>query len=432
MGVGECDPGNSLSDPRTPQGILKPVSRSEPSRPAKVFGRDRDYVEMLQPRARFVLLSAVFFLFAPMWLISVSKYAARDQQGQILDSGGAAGMAVWAIIGGLCAVCWVLAFTVNKKWLIGAIALNIFLPVGGMFTSYLHNERGFWLYPGVQSPVPALEGMLLVASLVAGYFCFNYFVNTEGKRRTQLETEIALAGEIHRVLVPRIDRSWHSWDIAGVSRASGEMGGDLIDCFESPSGPLNALLMDVSGHGVKAGVVMALLKGSARATALSSPDTSPAAAMARASSVMLESTEPGLFATGVWIELTAGGTARLCNAGHPAPLIIRSGAEPDRIEASGLPLGVTEHSDYEDAAHTLQPGDTLVLYSDGLSEATDRSTGKLLGIERVEAICIEAATQSAPARATQIAALILERIDDLSGGSTNHDDMSVLVIRRIS
>jgi serine phosphatase RsbU (regulator of sigma subunit) len=389
-------------------------------------------MEMLQPRSRAILLLAVFFLFAPMWLISVSRYAARDDQGQLLDAGGVAGMALWAIIGGLCAVCWVLAFTVNKKWLIGAIALNIFLPVGGMVTAYLHNVHGFWLYPGVQSPIPAIEGSLLVASLVAGYFCFNYFVNTEGKRRTQLETEIALAGEIHRVLVPSIDRSWNDWDIAGVSRASGEMGGDLIDCFESPSGSLNALLMDVSGHGVKAGVVMALLKGSARATSLSSPDTSPAAAMARASSVMLESTEPGLFATGVWIELPPGGTVRLCNAGHPAPLIIRSGSEPDRVEASGLPLGVTEHSDYEDAAHTLHPGDTLILYSDGLSEAADRSTGKLLGIERVEAICSEAARQSDSAKATDIAALILERVDELSGGSTNHDDMSVLVIRRIS
>lgn len=385
---------------------------------------------LLQSRSRVVLLLAVFFLFAPMWLISVSRYAARDEQGQLLDAGGVAGMVLWAIIGGLCAVFWVLAFTVNKKWLIAAIALNIFLPVGGMFSAYLHNEHGYWLYPGVQTPFPGVEGALLVASLVAGYFCFNYFVNTEGKRRTQLETEIALAGEIHRVLVPSIDRSWNGWDIAGISRASGEMGGDLIDCFESPSGSLNALLMDVSGHGVKAGVVMALLKGSARATTLSSPETSPASAMARASAVMLDSTEPGLFATGVWIELTVRGSARLCNAGHPAPLIIRSGDQPDRVEASGLPVGVTEHSDYEDAAHTLQRGDTLILYSDGLSEATDRSTGKLLGIERVEAICIETANGSASAKATQIAAAILERVDELSGGSTNHDDMSVLVIRR--
>ncbi|XHC25983.1 PP2C family protein-serine/threonine phosphatase [Phycisphaerales bacterium ac7] len=408
------------------------MPRPERSSPPKVLGRDRDYVQLLQPRSRFVLLLAVFFLFAPMWLISIARYAARDQHGQLLDAGGVAGMVLWAIIGGLCAVFWVLAFTVSKKWLFAAIALNIFLPVGGTLSAYLHAEHGFWLYPGVQSPVPAIEGMLLVASLVAGYFCFNYFVNTEGKRRTQLETEIALAGEIHRVLVPSIDRSWSGWDIAGLSRASGEMGGDLIDCFESPSGSLNALLMDVSGHGVKAGVVMALLKGSARATTMSAAETSPASAMSRASAVMLESTEPGLFATGVWIELTAGGSARLSNAGHPAPLIVRANEEPDRVEASGLPLGVTEHSDYEDAAHTLQPGDTLVLYSDGLSEATDRSTGKLLGIARVEEVCINAAKQSQTARASDVAGAVFDRIDELSGGSKNHDDMSVLVIRRVS
>lgn len=389
-------------------------------------------MQLLQPRSRFVLLLAVFFLFAPMWLISIARYAARDQQGQLLDAGGVAGMVLWAIIGGLCAVFWVLAFTVSKKWLFAAIALNIFLPVGGTLSAYLHAEHGFWLYPGVQSPVPAIEGMLLVASLVAGYFCFNYFVNTEGKRRTQLETEIALAGEIHRVLVPRIDRSWNGWDIAGLSRASGEMGGDLIDSFESPSGSLNALLMDVSGHGVKAGVVMALLKGSARATTMSAPDTSPASAMTRASAVMLESTEPGLFATGAWIELTGGGTVRLCNAGHPAPLIVRPEGEPGRIEASGLPLGVAEATDYQDAEHELSNGDTLVLYSDGLSEATDRSTGKLLGIARVEEVCINAAKQSQTARASDVAGAVFDRIDELSGGSKNHDDMSVLVIRRVS
>ena len=385
---------------------------------------------MLQPRARIVLLSAVFFLFAPMWLISVSRYAARDQQGQILDSGGAAGMVVWAIIGGLCAVCWVLAFTVSKKWLIGAIALNIFLPVGGVFSSYLHNEQGFWLYPGVQSPVPAIEGVLLVASLVAGYFCFNYFVNTEGKRRTQLETEIALAGEIHRVLVPQMDRAWNGWDIAGISRASGEMGGDLIDSFESTDGSLNALLMDVSGHGVKAGVVMALLKGSARATTMSAPDTTPAASLGRASGVMLESTEPGLFATGAWINLRPDGSLRCANAGHPALLLIRQDGSVTRIDASGLPLGVAEDGGYEDAAHDLAPGDTLIAYSDGLSEATDRSTGRLLGTERTEQICVSAAGTDAAADTAAICRNILEHVDEASGGSTTHDDMSVLVIRR--
>lgn len=389
-------------------------------------------MQMLQPRARAILLLAVFFLFAPMWLISVARYAARDAQGDLLDAGGVAGMVLWAIIGGLCAVCWVLAFTVSKKWLIAAIALNIFLPVGGMLTAWLHNERGFWLYPGVHSPIPAIEGSLLVASLVAGYFCFNYFVNTEGKRRTQLETEIALAGEIHRVLVPRIDRSWNGWDIAGISRASGEMGGDLIDCFESGSDSLHTLLMDVSGHGVKAGVVMALLKGSARATALSSPDTSPGAAMSRASSVMLESTEPGLFATGVWITIGPGGALRCANAGHPPALLLRSGSVTHRIEASGLPLGVNETTEYRDAAHTLRPGDTLVLYSDGLSEATDRSTGEMLGMAGVEAICLDTVSRSDPSSASDIAAAILDKVDQHSGGSTQHDDMSVLVIGRIN
>ncbi|MFG0293901.1 MAG: PP2C family protein-serine/threonine phosphatase [Phycisphaerales bacterium JB050] len=406
------------------------MPRHAPSRAPKAFGHERDYIRLLQSRSRVLLLSAVFFLFAPMWLISVSRYAAHHDQSQPLDIGGVAGMVLWAIIGGLCAVCWVLAFTVSRKWLIAAIALNIFLPVGGMVSAWLHTEHGFWLYPGVQSPIPAIEGTLLVASLVAGYFCFNYFVNTEGKRRTQLETEIALAGEIHRVLVPPIDRSWNGWDIAGISRASGEMGGDLIDCFESPSGSLNALLMDVSGHGVKAGVVMALLKGSARATTLSSPDNSPAAAMSRASSVMLESTEPGLFATGVWIELTANGTARLCNAGHPAPLIIRSKDETERIEASGMPLGIIEHRDYESIESPLESHSWIICYSDGLSEARHASTGELLGTDTVDAL-IERLVRENPDRPARDACeAILREVDARSGANAQDDDMSVLAIRR--
>lgn len=384
---------------------------------------------LLQPRSRAILLLAVFFLFAPMWLISVARYAARDPQGQLLDLGGIVGMLVWAILGGLCAICWVLGFTYKRSWLIPAIALNIFLPVGGMLTSWLNGQHGFWLYPAVQSPVPAIEGMLIVASLVAGYLCFNYFVNTEGKRRTQLETEIALAGEIHRVLVPPIDRRWNGWDIAGISRASGEMGGDLIDCFDSGPDSLSALLMDVSGHGVKAGVVMALLKGSARAYARSAPSISPAAALGRASSVMYESTEPGLFSTGVWITLHPDGSLHCANAGHPPAMLLRSAAIADRIEASGLPLGVTETNDYQNTTHQLQPGDTLILYSDGLSEATDSATGRMIGMVGVEAICREAVGRSSSVTAGTLAASILEQVDQLSGGSTQHDDMSVLVIR---
>lgn len=404
------------------------MTAQRPQGPGRSRGGD-DYVALIHPRSRAVLLLAVFFLFAPMWLIAVSRYAWRQADGSPVDAGGIAGMVVWAVLGGLTAMFWVLGFTVSKRWIVPAVVLNIFLPVGGVLSAWAHDVHGFWLYPGVASPVPGLEGMLLVASLIAGYVCFNYFINTEGRRRIVLETEVSLARDIHRALVPAIDHAQHGWRIAGVSRASGSMGGDLIDVFDSGPDAVDAVLLDVSGHGVKAGVVMALLKGAARAARRTRTEATAGQAASAVSSVLHDSTEPGLFATGVWLTLNAQGRASFVIAGHPPAFIVRAGGV-ERLGDGGLSLGVLRETSYDTSQVMVGSGEALVLYTDGLTEARRVTDNTMIGIAGVEALVRESVAQHAQAGPAQVAADVLARVDALTGGSTDHDDMTVLVIRR--
>ncbi len=236
----------------------------------------------------------------------------------------------------------------SKKWLIGAIALNIFLPVGGVFRLLPAQRARLLALPrcavaGPRDRRPAARRVarrrVLLLQLLREH---------RGQRRTRLETEIALAGEIHRVLVPSIDRSWNGWDIAGLS-ASGEMGGDLID-FRIDRRLAQRLLMDVSGHGVKAGVVMALLKGSAR------DDHVGPGHIARFGDEPLRRScsNPPSPACSLPARGSTSGRrqpARQRRPPGPAPDPARRLGHTHRRERS--PLGVADDGGYQDASHDL-------------------------------------------------------------------------------
>jgi sigma-B regulation protein RsbU (phosphoserine phosphatase) len=148
---------------------------------------------------------------------------------------------------------------------------------------------------------------------------------------------------------------------------SSHVGGDFCDLFELPDGRIAAAVGDVVGHGVAAALLMASVRGAMRAFAEQSNDL--AEIMRRLNRHACRETGPGEFVTLLLVAVDADARSlRICNAGHETPLRLRAG-EIATSETASLVLGLDPNEKYEEAALDLQPGDFVLLYTDGVIEA---------------------------------------------------------------
>ena len=167
--------------------------------------------------------------------------------------------------------------TPYREWWITAIYWLLSGTTAILFAgTYLISRKLLWfaiplqflwiILPGVMEvgrPVISFDGIASVVLVVLGYVFFVMFISGEGTRTLRLMTEMTLAQDIHATLVPAIVRRAGRLELYGRSFAGQEMGGDLIDVIETPSGVI-VYIADVSGHGVRAGVVMAMVKSTIR------------------------------------------------------------------------------------------------------------------------------------------------------------------------
>jgi sigma-B regulation protein RsbU (phosphoserine phosphatase) len=201
-----------------------------------------------------------------------------------------------------------------------------------------------------------------------GYACFIHFSVTEGRRYFQMHTEMALATEIHQVLVPAINSTLGNFEFYGRSLPSGEVGGDLIDVFHNERGWI-AYIADVSGHGVAPGVVMGMVKSAARMQ-LSSQESS-SQLLERLNSVLQPIKKPEMFATFAYLAWN-GERLEYSSAGHPAILHYRAATqEIAELACPNVPLGLLEEPRFVSQSVECAPDDLFVLVTDGLLETTN-------------------------------------------------------------
>ncbi len=311
--------------------------------------------------SRLVLFSAVFFTFAPLGLLAVSGLAPQRVWWLV---------AVYWVLSGATAVLFAAGFMAHRALLWIAIplqgawfALPMFLP------QYARNA------------MLSFEGLASVAFVVVGYVFFVYFIRGEGTRRLRLQTEMALARNIHATLIPPIDRQVRGLQLFGRSEPSADMGGDLLDVVESGDG-VTLYIADVSGHGVRAGVVMSMVKSAIRMK-LRHADAVDAM-LDDLNAVMHELVHPGMFVTCACMRFEADGSALFAGAGHNDVLHYR-GADRSvhPLESQHLPLGVAAEERYAARGVSFQPGDVLLFYTDGLTEVFD-ARGKMMGQTPIE------------------------------------------------
>jgi PAS domain S-box-containing protein len=211
-----------------------------------------------------------------------------------------------------------------------------------------------------------------------------------------------------------------------VAEAGIEIGGDFYDVFETGDG-WNVVLGDVCGKGPAAAAVTGLFRHTLRAVAPGLGHEGPAAVLSATNDAILDQIDDTRFATAVLVSLTPGrgqAHAAVACGGHPRPLLLRADGTVERVEATGTLLGVLPDPPLQEVEIDLGPGDALVLYTDGVTEARDGP--EQFGEGRLIA-SLEGATGLTAAR--DVTGRVLKAVDDFRDPDSAADNIAVVAIR---
>ncbi len=189
-----------------------------------------------------------------------------------------------------------------------------------------------------------------------------------GQERDALERDLQLAAEVQRGLLPRQGLERDGWHICYHYEPAGLVSGDYCDVIDAGEAGLYFTVGDVSGKGMAGSMLMAHLHAMFRT--LISVRLPLAEMLKHASRVFSESTLPSQYATLVCGRAKPDGVVEICNAGHPPPLLVSRG-NITCLEQSDLPVGLFASEEFSVSELRFEPGDGLVIYSDGVSEAMD-------------------------------------------------------------
>jgi len=318
---------------------------------------------------------------------------------------------------------------------------------GGFAVGYaaLWIARKFWLIPGwallqaaainliarifrvgiiegrkeLEQQLSAL-GVCAIFAIVIAYIAFINFIRREGSRYFRIQTEVELAHEIHRSLVPSFERKLAGYEIFGASIPSGEVGGDLVDIAENSNGRI-AYIADISGHGVASGVLMAMFKTSFRSGL--GANNSPGRLLEGVNRTLYPLKMSNMFATAGVLQLWPGTKSVIYSlAGHPA--LMRYCSQQHAIveyASQNLPLGILPEQQFLTDRLECDSGDVLLLLTDGFSEVFDDNAAEL-GMEPIKSAFLKAADRPL----SEIFELL--RNVSLSFGKQD-DDQTILLVR---
>jgi sigma-B regulation protein RsbU (phosphoserine phosphatase) len=261
-------------------------------------------------------------------------------------------------------------------------------------------------------------------SLVLSLILVNLLMLLEVAERLSLKGELEVAREIQLALLPRGTYTAGDIDISGFTKPANTVGGDFYDVLPQADGRIVLTLGDVAGKGSPAALLMALLLAALRT--LVEERLEPAALVARLNIQICRHSPASRFITLVYaIYEPATGRLTYVNAGQNPPLIRRRDGRFERMHGTGIALGLFEHAEYTAAETRLEPGDLLVFYSDGITEAEDPS-GQPLEESGLELV-LERHADKAP---VAIAAEVLAAVQSYARRARFTDDLTILAVTR--
>lgn len=246
-------------------------------------------------------------------------------------------------------------------------------------------------------------------------------------QRQRLEEELAIGRQIQLSLLPDRCPDIPGWEITAVYRAARQIGGDLYDFILPPDDPqtLNLVIADVTGKGVPAALFMAFSRTIIRAEA--AHGLGPAATLMRANQFIYRDVYSQLFLTAFYASLdTQTGRMVFANGGHDWPLLLRASTHEIRVlKTPGLILGAFPEVSLEEAEITVAPGDALIFYTDGVTEARN-ADDQFFGEERLEAVLAAHRGDGAEVLLQSVVTAVAQFV----GSTPQSDDLTLVVVKR--
>ena len=242
--------------------------------------------------------------------------------------------------------------------------------------------------------------------------------------RRRIEHQMHLAQEVQHRLLPARAPKVAGYEIEGMCLPTFEIGGDYYDCIDLAEDMWGLVIADVSGKGIAAALNMTAFRSILRSQ--SRRRREPSHLANRLNVLMPDATSESAYVTCVYALLEpAEGCLRYTNCGHNPPLLVRADGTVERLDTGGFPLGVFSDSRYETGVVMLQPGDSVLFYTDGVVEFRDPA-GEEFGIERLSSVLVR--SRQLPAR--QVIDEVLRATRQHGGCEVFADDVTVMLVRR--
>ncbi len=247
----------------------------------------------------------------------------------------------------------------------------------------------------------------------------------DARQRERVEQELQTARRIQEALLPKSTPTLSGWQLATCYQPAREVGGDFYDFLPLADGRLGIVLGDVTDKGIPAALVMATTRSMLRAVAMQ-PGTTPGQALAQVNELLCADLPPSMFVTCFYAILDPlTGNLQYANAGQDLPYLRHKDGTVGEVRATGMPLGLMPNMRYDEGETALQPGDSLLFYSDGLVEAHNPQR-QMFGLPHLMALLGEHSDGTPPIL------FLLHELADFTGPDWDQeDDITLVVLQRL-
>ena len=325
---------------------------------------------------------------------------------------------------------WYLMAGQSERRTLDALGAELFLPLSGrnrlMGVMALGPKQSEAAYS--KSDLHLLQVLASQTGMALELSELAHSLAKEAALRERANREMEIAREVQARLFPQAMPKLDGLSLAGSCRAAQGVGGDYYDVFGLQDGRLGLAIGDVSGKGISAALLMASLRASLRGVMIDNPGDL-AKLMDKVNRLVYEASADNRYATFFFGAFDPATRVLECvNAGHNAPLVLRQ--KPDhsmeilRLEADGPVVGLLPFALYSEQSLCLEPGDLLVSYTDGISEAMTDDDEEW-GEERM----VAAAVTQKDVPADEVLRTIFAEADKFTAGAPQHDDMTLLIMK---
>jgi phosphoserine phosphatase RsbU/P len=263
----------------------------------------------------------------------------------------------------------------------------------------------------------------------SAFALYNAIIYSEAGEKKRLDHDLEIARDIQRILLPSEAPAVQGFDISGINVPARQVSGDYFDYIKVDEQLLGVAIADVSGKGVPASLIMAICRSVLRSQSAGNP--SPSDVLGKVNRQLYPDIKEDMFISMAYVILDpAKNRVTLSRAGHDAPLLYkRSSQSVTPLKPRGMALGIDSGSVFDrltvDFDVPLEPGDCLVLYTDGVTEALD-AEGYEFGLERT----IQSVRASAMHGASAIITRVIDDVRNFAGSQPQNDDITLIAIHK--